>query len=270
MNWFAKLKNRVPFFKKNSTAKPIDFIDLSEDAHTAWWGKFGVNAEQSRYAKIGQVILCIDHYDQEWRIAHHHEGQEETCSKTIAAHIMQGEVSLKPVLPDRPLFIFLENTLFLPAKSSIPLYLNLPIFIRILIGSAPLILEEIPTEVLSDTWHGKNTISGELGYAIKQPVIHRLEELSKDNIHAITSIHLTNQSPDNILIKELKIPVPFFTLFCDQQNRLWTEQLSITFMDPEISTTNIMKGAPKGLKEINLLSAPRYNIKNGFISLFNP
>lgn len=270
MNWFVKIKNSFPFFKKNILAKPIDFLDLSEDEHTAWWGTFSVEEDQSRYAKIGNVVLCIDHYNQEWHIAHYREGKDQTRSKTIAAHIIQGDIILKPLLPDRPVLFFLENTLFLPAKSNIPLYVNTSVFIRILIGSSPAVLEEVSSEVLADTWYGKNTLSGELCYAIKHPVIHRLEELSKDNTHAITSINLVNQSQENILITELKIPSPYLSLFCDQQNHLWTEQLTITFVDSEVSSTTIVKGAPKGLKEINPLSAARYTVKNGFISLFNP
>lgn len=266
--WLDNLRNKLPFFTPKTPQKPIDFLDIAADEHTAWWGNFSVEKQQSRYAKIGNIVLCIDHYNQEWRIASLREGQDKTQTKTMVANIIQEEIALKPVLPDRPVLFSLESPIFLPAKSTLSLYASTPVFIRIDM-TPPTILDEIPCEVLSDTWFGKSTCYGELCYAAVNVASTRLDALLLDNIHAITPISVTNHTHDNILLKEAKVPSPHMALFCDLQNHLWTEQLNILFEDVESYNTVIIKGAPKGLPSLQPLSPSRIHAKNGFKILFN-
>lgn len=255
--------------KNHVTPAQIDFIDLPDDTRTAWWGTFSVAPEQSRYVKIGSVILCIDHYNDEWRITRSQEGEDRSHSQSIAAHIMQGELILNPVLPDRPLIFSLEQSLFLPANNKITLYLSTPVFIRLAVGNPPIDLEDVPTQVLSDTWSGKNTRSGELCYAVPNFASQQLESLQRDNTHAITPVVVQNNSQGNVILKEAKIPSPMLSIFCDTQNHLWTEQVSISIADHGTIDSMILKGPPNGLKNLKQLSSPRFSMKTGLTSLFN-
>jgi hypothetical protein len=265
-HWFRRIKHAFSF-RRNKNSKPIDFQEATEDDYAPWWGSFSVAEEQSRYAKIGNVVLCIDHFNEQWNIASYRDEKKQQ-SKTIAAHIMQGEIVLKPALPNRALLFKLERPLFLPAKSNMNLYTSTPVFIRVEIGTPPIPLEEIPSEILCETWFGDTTLDGEICFAASTFASPRLEELARDVTHVITPIAVVNHSNENVLLKQVQIPCPTLSVFNDSQNRLWTEQLNLNFEHDGEEDTLIINGPPNGSKDFSKLSFPRIYIRSGFKRFF--
>lgn len=257
-------------FRNNAKTPTFDLLELPSEEQSSWWGRFSVEEDQSRFTKIGNIVLCIDHYNSEWHIASYNESEKKMLSKNLGVQILKGDLSLMPILPDRAILFSLERSFFLPVQSSMTLYLSTPAFIRIEVGNPPIYLDEIPTEILSDTWAGKNTLAGELCYYGNSFATLRLEDVPRDNIHVTTPITLMNQSTENILIKELKMPAPFLSIFSDSQNHLWSEQITIAFEQDRSTDTNIIKGPPKGLNHSKQLAEARSLVKSGLKGLFSP
>lgn len=291
-SWLEKAKKLFSFGRKKINSKFEDVTDEFEEDNAPWWGSFVIDEEQSRFFKIGGIILCLDRYNREWNITSYREGdlppdvttttkppagtpapiQPKKPYKTFSAQA-SNEMTLKPTLPDRALLSQLEHPFYIPVGETLSLYISSPLWIRIAAGSPAILLDEIPTEVLADTWFGKNTLEGELCYANESRCSPRLEELPRDTTRVISPIMVINQSRETLLLREIKIPLPELSVYCDAQNHLWTEQLNIYQEDYSSSETVVVKGPPKALKtlkDIQLIQPARFGYKPGLKNLFNP
>lgn len=270
-SWFKKIKNKLITPKPTELELPphIEGMDIEE---LPWWGNFRVAEEQSHYSKIGQTIVCIDRFNQEWHLASYQEQDTEEqrkTTKTLGAYFNQDTVTLKPALPDRTAVFKLDCPLFVSPKTTLSLYTCLPVFLRLEIGSPPLFWEEITTEILPDTWRGKNTQEGELCYAAAQPASLRLDNMQIDTCHAITPLSISNKTSEGIFLKEIALPAPFLSIYTTAEHQLWTEQVKLFFEQEDQADTFITQGPPETLKEPLLISTARIYIKTGFKKLFS-
>lgn len=285
MSWFKKVTQLLSFRRKTINPKLDDAPDESEDDHTPWWGSFVIEEEQSRFFKIGNIILCLDRYNREWNITSYREGEgqgqgeipTDLLSKTrpkqpYKAFSAQASntIILKPVLPDRSLLCKLNHPFYIPNGQTLLLYISSPLWIRIDAGNPSILLDEIPTEILADTWFGKNTLEGELCYASENPCSPRLEDLPRGNTRVISPLLIVNRSNETLLLKELRIPLPNLSIYSDAQNHLWTEQLHLYPEEQNDSETTVLKGPPKSLKDIQLVHRARFGYKPGLRNLFSP
>ena len=269
--WWSNVK-RFFYFpgKKPIAKKPIDLLEGSPDENSVWWGTFLVDNQQSRYSKVGNIILCIDNYNHEWQLDVYRENNlTQTKTKTLGTKITTNEINLKPMLPDRTLHTKLSSPLVIPPGGSLSLYIATPLWIRVEIGSPLVPLDEIPTHVLADTWSGKNTVEGELCYAAQPLPSLRLDDLPQDSTHAISFVSMHNQSRDRISLQEIRLPLPFLSIFCDEQNHLWTEQVNVIFDQTAEPSTVVTPTPPKEINNPILISQPRIPVKPSFKYLFN-
>jgi hypothetical protein len=268
-SWLTKINNSLPFPRKRIKPALIDLSEISTEENTPWWGHFLVAAEQSRYSKIGPIVLCIDHYNQEWKLAIRQNNQAtENPNKILGSFLSQDEIKLKPILADRNMVVKLNCPLYIPTGGLLNLYVSTPAWIRIEIGTPPLLLDEVPTEILADTWSGENTLDGDLCYAGTSSAAPRLEDILQDTTHITTIIALQNFSRDRVYVHELIIPLPFLSVYSDSQNLLWTEQVQLSFENDALPRTVVTQGYPKFLENPSLLSQARVPIKARFKSLF--
>ncbi len=280
-------------FKRNKNLMAIQPPNLpavrecGDEECQPWWGTFEIEEEQSRFWKIAHHVICLDRYNHEWHIAHYIDNEtdhgnqlvtenqfskEKLKFKTFASYSMHKSIILKPSLPNRPLLCQLERSLYIPAGEEIVLYISIPAWITVKIGKHNIILDEIPSHQLSDTWHGKNTLEGELCYAIRNHCAPRLEDLPHGITQILTPITVINRSKSFLLLKEMRIPLPYLSVYSDQFNYLWTEQINLYFDGHEEPQSTLIKGPHKALKDLNLLTAPRLGTSNGFSfkKLLNP
>lgn len=269
-SWLSKIKSIFLFQRKKAPSKQlIDLLDTPEE-NSVWWGSFLVDNQQSRYSKIGNIIVCIDNYNHEWQLDIYRESNlTQTKTKTLGTQLSTNEINLKPALPDRTLHAKLLSPLVIPPDGSITLYLSTPIWIRIEIGAKPIALDEIPTHILADTWWGKNTVEGELCYAANPMPSLRSDDLPQDPTHVMSMMFMHNQSRDRIFLQDIRLPLPFLSIFCDERNHLWTEQVNVIFDQITEPTTVITPTPPKELNNPTLISHPRIAVKPSFKHLFN-
>lgn len=276
-SWFKNFIQGFHFRAKKFTRQArLKTLEINENAN--WWGQYQIEEEQSRYFKIGHIILCIDRFNQEWHITTYQEEDlpplesiksrpksPKKIFKTFAAQTTN-ELTLFPTLPDRTILSKIEYPFYIPGGETLSLFISTPIWIRIEVGSPALLLDEIPTELLQKTWLSKNTLEGELCYANRNHHYStQVEDLPENDSIVISPISIINRSKDTLLLQEINLPVPNLSIYHDNKNRLWTEHIQIYQDTYDIISTEIVKGPPKLFKDANLtiLQPSRVGFKPG-------
>lgn len=290
MPWFTWLPKLKFWFKTKKNPRkdlPETFFE-PEHALEPWWDAFNVPDAQSKLWKIGHLAITMEHFQQEWHLAHwymnpHEEpGQSEESwmdkpsktnltTKTFIFEARTDSIALKPALPDRYLYSKLGKILYIPAYEQIHLYVISPVWIEIGISDLNLKLDAIPTKKLLDTWLGSNTWIGELCYAGHTFCTADLTKLNYANDSIITPLYIQNKSKHILSLDRATLPLPYLSIYQDCNNHLWTEQVMIVKEgnnDPDITITH---GPPRGVPDIKLLTPPRFNIApgNGLKTVFN-
>lgn len=239
-----------------------------------WWGTYQVEDGQSRFWRVGNVVICVDRVTNEWHIASCPVGKisdlpeneedfsipfEDLAFKTFTFRT-QGEIELKPVLADLPLASKLERPLYIPGGEDILLYVSSPVWVRVQTGKAKIILDEIPTFVLSDTWFGTNTREGEICYAGHTHCSPHLKEVPSGPDRIISPMLIKNHAKQPLLLEKISVPLPYLSVYSDAENFLWTEQLYVYREEDESPDVEIAKGPPKALEEIHRLTPARKDI----------
>lgn len=287
--WYSRLNQWLA--KEKKAKKQLDVFKHAKTGHAAWWGSFDIEAGQSRFWKVGNVIICVNRFTNEWHVAscqtetlesqsHDTELSDDNLSvptdelkfKTYVFNT-QAEITLTPILADRPLASRLENTLHIPGGEEILLYVSAPVWVSLKTGQSNITLDEIPTFILSDTWVGRNTMEGELCYAGQTFCSPRLNELPYGPDRIIIPMLIRNNASSILLLDTLSAPLPYLSVYRDPQNYLWTEQLILHRESDATPEIIVDKGPPWIEHDIELLSPARKELKAGshlkqFLNLF--
>jgi hypothetical protein len=275
---FKKLK-KFTHPKRIRISELETFREFGEKS-TAWWGTFQVESGQSRFWRVGNVVVFVDRFTNEWHIASSEVADvtQKSDKELVAGEQVQvtsnelsfktftfrtqAEISLSPVLADRSLASKLERPLFIPGGEEILVYISSPVWIRVTTGSTKIILDEIPTFHLSDTWFSNNTQHGELCYAGHTYCSTSLKEIPFGPDRIISPMLIKNKSKSLLHLEKVSVPLPFLSVYADEKNYLWTEQLNVKRERDENPEVLISKGPPTTLEQIIKLSSPRFDIHN--------
>ena len=142
-------------------------------------------------------------------------------------------------------------------------------WVRLESGNPAHTLLEIPVLRQSDTWHGPNTLEGELCYASRTFCRTDLENLPTRSHRVITPVIIQNQAKSALLIEQISLPLPYFSIYVDETGGLWTEELTIKHEANDKHSIKQNKGAPFIAQGATLLSPPRQALKSlNFMNLF--
>lgn len=280
--WLGHLKSL--FHHRQLTAKVQSnelqsFSDIGIKSRR-WWGTFQVEDGQSRFWRIGNVVICVDRVTNEWHIASCPVGKitdlpaedndqnenftipfEKLNFKTFTFRT-QAEIELKPVLANLPLASKLERPLYIPGGEDILLYVSSPVWVRVQTGKAKIILDEVPTFVLSDTWFGPNTREGELCYAGHTHCSPHLKDVPSGPDRIISPMLIKNHAKQPLKLESIIVPLPDLSVYSDADNFLWTEQIYVYKEEDEGPEVEVAKGPPKALEELTLLTDARRDVRN--------
>ena len=134
-------------------------------------------------------------------------------------------IDLVPITPDRDVITRPIRDLFIPPQSETTIYVGYPAWVQLKLSTGTL-LADLATELMSDTWLGPNTRSGEVAYAT--PTHARLQYRNlPDDLHLIrTPVNIQNDSEERLQISRLSIPAPELTTYLSSE-RLWTQTVVI-------------------------------------------
>ena len=286
--WFNKFKSL--FQSKQRTINTLQTFREFGKTSRRWWGSYEIEAGQSRFWRVGNIVICVDRFSNEWYIASSQvdslEDLPEADKDSAATKLniphdklnfktftfrTQAQLSLTPVLPDRPLASTLERPLYIPGDEEILLYVSSPVWVRVETGNANIILDEIPTFILSDTWLSTNTIEGQLCYAGYTHCSAHLKTLPSGPDRIISPLFIRNYSKKLLLLTKLTVPLPYLSVYSDADNFLWTEQLYLYREGDHHPEVEVAKGPPKALAEITCLSPARKELiaTSGLKKFFN-
>jgi hypothetical protein len=252
-----------------------------------WWGTFSLEENQPRFWEIGSLLLGIERQRKEWRIASNSSNDPEKTNIKVAVEESPGfskeelefrryvfshttnDITLTPINADRSQVSRAEIPFYLSPDESVTIYVSSPVWVKIEVGATNVLLDNIPTMRLSDTWHGPNTREGELCYASRTFCRTKLEDVTVRSSRVLTPVIIYNHAKEPLLIELLSIPLPFLSVFAAPDGTLWTEEITIK---NEVHHNHIVrqgKGAPHIAPSAKLISAPRLELKaSNLISIF--
>jgi hypothetical protein len=189
------------------------------------------------------MTLTIGHGDDEWSLSTSSIAEDEARPAPVfktarglpesmdERFVHAGEsnqVTLLPMLADRPVVIRPRQPVFLLSGQTITLYLSTPVWLKIMVGDPPVLLKELPLMRLSDTWFGPNTREGELCYAGRTQARHDPKELPDRPHRAITPLTIQNKAASPLPLEKISLPVPMLALYGDDAGKLWTQAVTLT------------------------------------------
>ena len=290
MQSLAKLKKLLR--KKPSKIDHLQTFHDDSESSTKWWGKHQVEEGQSRVWRVGNVTIFVDRFTNEWNIAStpvanvkaddKESKTDDDEDKSTAPNLeslkfttytfkTQAEIELSPVLPDKHLASTLDRPFHIPAGEEIVLYVSSPVWVRLETGASKILLEEIPTFILSETWLGPNTIEGKLCYAGYTYCAPHLKDVPSGPDRIISPMLIRNNSKTMLVLEKISVPLPYLSVYSDSKNYLWTEQLTVKSEGEASPSVQVAKGPPKALKEIQKLSSARRELHatTGLVNFFS-
>ena len=251
-----------------------------------WWHKMSLATDQCWFFSIGPLQLYLRRLSNEWQCCF--EQQKETedrylmlsnstqclppdlSTQRFIFKKSPEQFSLTPVLLDRPVVIKTRQPVSIPPGEQALFYISSPVCVKLSLHQPDCVLQEIPTQRLSDTWFGPSTQQGELCYAAKTHARHSRAEVPLRPHRAVTPVTIENKSDQLLTINKLSIPVPFLAVYGLADGTLWTDPISLQHDGNHALTRfKISKQAPEGCTAADLLSQPRLQVeKHGLIRAF--
>jgi hypothetical protein len=246
---------------------------------TAWWGKFHFEENKPLFWEIGPLLLGIERLEHEWLIASDISDDSDKNALQIAVeespqfakenlhykrfvfHHTDKAITLTPILADRAQVSRAETPFYLPPGEHVTIYIGSPAWIRIASEDLHLVLSEIPTMRLSDTWHGPNTREGELCYSSHTLCRTNLDDLLIRNHRVLSPFTIYNHSKEPLHLEKLSLPLPFLSVYVDEEGSLWTEEIIVKHENNFKHSVRQGKGAPHIARNAKLLSGPRFHLK---------
>jgi len=256
------------------------------DSHTAWWHPQSLNHDQTVRLQVGPLILYLQRKRGEWWCSTEQSQDPEQNLATASflphwpPHLATSryvfskeplQFCLSPVLLERPVVVRTRQPVYVPAGEEVTFYISSPVCIRLQLKQPDLLLQEIQTQRLSDTWFGPDTRVGELCYADKTQARHSKEELPVRAHKAVTPVTVKNNSGRMMSIEKLSLPIPYLSLYGLADGSLWTDMVHIDHQDDtDLSPLSTHKQFPKGSGDIVLLAKPRLHFeKHGLFRAFS-
>lgn len=254
------------------------------EQYTTWWGTFQLEKAKTRHWQIGSCLLSIVRTAEEWQIASTYadeladqpaqiameklpyRGKRPPLFKHFGLATTTAEITLMPVLANRNQVSRPEFPFYVPAGQKVTLYISSPAWICVSLNEGKHILQEIPTQLQSDTWFGSSTRKGELCYASHTRCRRQFDPALLRTHRIISTVAIINHAPQNLLVERLKLPLPYLSVYSCEQGYLWTEDLTMEQKTSGSGTVvRIEKGMPHGVQHPQRLSKPRLLPKSGGI-----
>jgi len=252
-----------------------------------WWGNFTFHQNEIREWQIGPLRLLIRFLDTEWQIAYErldeidnhwdikNSEQPPESLDNNARYIfsrMEGNLTITPLLADRPIISRPTTPFNLTAGEETTLYVSSPVWLNIAVNSPDLKpIKEVAIQRPSDTWFGPSTLEGELCYASTTHCRIHLDELPYRPHRAITPVVIRNQADTTLAIERINVPVPFLSLYTDGNGAFWTPRVTLTReQDGGLAALVIDGTPPQEAVNAVLLQKPRMSESaNVLIRAFN-
>lgn len=249
----------------------------------SWWTPESLPSGEGWHWRIGPLELWTFHLDGEWQLAHHRldeeleevswsrrairEMSEDLASvERFAAGVDADQLRLQPCVADRSVVARPRVPFHILPRQTAKLYVSTPLWIQVQVGRSGRTLIDIPTRRLSDTWFGSSTREGEVAYALKTHARVRLTEMPARTYRAITPVVFENDGTDVLEVDRMNLPVPYLALYANEEDRLWTQAVTLTRREgAEMAELDLKKGPPKEAGRAHRLSDARHKAEDNIV-----
>jgi hypothetical protein len=246
-----------------------------------WWGTVNVPENNSFFLHSATFTLAVEHKAKEWCIhvkRNSDIGVEESdkdltqlvgefspvyCGD-ISRHIISDHndtLEIKPSLADRTVVCRPKSPVTIVPGANVIIYLSTPVWLTIgIAGNKYMLLKEVATQRLSDTWFGASTMEGELCYASQTAGRLELNKLPFRMQRAITPLLIENKADNDLVFERIALPVPSLSLFSNESGQLWTQNISLIRED-DGDFAKLKLGHPQS--DSTLINGPRVELGHG-------
>ncbi|TFG60070.1 MAG: DUF432 domain-containing protein [Spirochaetales bacterium] len=166
-------------------------------------------------------------------------------------------ISLLPMLPDKPVVVRPEYPIHVMQNRQISFFVNIPIWVRILPGTAMPKPIELPSVQLSKTWFGDTQV-GEICYALKTRAMRSETESAHAPYLVTCPLQIQNNSSKVLDFDKICVHVENLSLYQEVPGRFWTNSVSISYREGDQRTqVNVSPEAPQYAAGCVKLSEPR-------------
>lgn len=254
---------------------------LENMQNTQWWGILNIPKNNSFMLNSETFILAVEHKEKEWCIHVKRNSdigvdENETALTQsvgefspvycgdISRHIVNGTIDtleIKPSLADRTVVCRPKAPITIVPGASVVIYLSTPIWITVsVVGNECILLKEVATQRLSDTWFGASTREGELCYASQTVGRLDINKLPLRRQRAITPLLIENKADNDLIFERIALPTPSLSLFSTKSGQLWTQNVSLIREDDgDFAKLKLEHPQP----DSTLVSGPRIELGHG-------
>mgnify|MGYP003624313512 CR=1 FL=1 len=236
------------------------------------------------------LILAVEHKSKEWCVhvnRHPIEAGEDRSVRLLNGQfspVIGGKINryinsdktdvleIKPTLADRAVVCRPLSPITIVPGAKVIIYLSIPMWFSMsLLGEQSILIKEIATQVLSDTWFGPSTMKGELCYASQTSARLNLDNLSVRQHRVTTPLIIENNADNDLIFERVSLPVPYLSIYRTENGQLWTQNATLTREDDGDFAKLKLGDAPV---DTCLVSGPRITTHHGqliraFSAIFN-
>ena len=252
-----------------------------------WWGKYTLEVGQCLQINIGKTSHAVLRQAREWQLHYNNVtdtnenddtwqvsirdgiGEDYEVMERYVFHQTGASLNILPLQADRPVVTRPLSPLHLPSGEEITLYVSSPLWLQVVPAEVP--VREVPIYRPSDTWFGPSTMKGELCYASVTHGRTELADVPQRPHRAITPVLIRNQADSAMVLERLNLPVPYLSLYADDNGQLWTEAVTMArSSEKDTATVEIGKAAPPEARGASRVTSPRESeSRNIFTSTFS-
>ena len=186
------------------------------------------------------------------------------------------EVTILPVMPDKPILFNLETPILLHSGTAISVYIEIRSWLRFIDSShSGSIIYELPTVQPHKAWFGPTTTDGSICYWRREKAAYSHLETSGQSHLVVCPVTIYNRSVKSLNLDVIYLPVSKLSVFSSDKG-LVTDRVQVTYAgENEVSQVRVSGKAPPYASSASLLSNPREivgtveSVMAGALSLFS-
>ncbi len=257
---------------------------MTDNKGTKWWGSFDFQTDAARCWRIANLELWVHRLPKEWRIGFRETSHSDIEKNSFAINggdkipdeflnperylvsKTRDTLLVRPALAPRPVVVRPDSPLHIPGGISVSLFVSTPVWMQFCVDEQAAPLRELAIVRPSDTWFGSNTMEGELCYSARSRGTLDANSISYKPHRAVTQIHIRNLAQETLVLDRISLPVGLLALYADSQERLCTQDISLTREDDaEFARVDIEDNPPDQAKHGSRITAPRDTADKGIL-----
>ena len=252
-----------------ATSEPPAEAPLSEFASfDAQWAPFDLDVDGQETRAFGPLSVQLTRGASDWRVEFRRNGvvSSSGLKPTPSGDTLRftaGEtgraLAVTPMLLDRSVVARPAVPVYVLPGETVRLFVATPLALRLETADGRKRLTETATVRLSDTWFGPSTREGELCYASMTGAHTSADSIPGSWVRAITAVRVTNRGSANVRIERVKIPCTFLSVFRDEGNHLWTEELRLVRTKDGDGAEPELARVPETVGLLRRVAAPRHS-----------